>query len=551
MLERIPYYIMATAHHSLSAEEKYFLIRALHLYGFSVINRPVAELEVVMGLSDSVLKRAREQLVKKALLVEVPGIAKEEEGRHAGGRPPKAFRVSEACFEWLRQGRSDKQRGRQEELVQQLMVSCHLDKLGHLLFWGRRFGEGNDLLEVATVTGKLIRRQAPPRYVTRMLLAILAGLADGAGVVRQLGRGELAQLSGIQRQALEYQLGKLAEEGYLRAQVPGVTGRFAFGQTVGALFLDMGNAVWPQPSSELLVCVEDKFLLEHYPFRVGHRVYFQAAGYLRRKVPPVVGSLDATLARVKGWLLEKEGVEPVPRRLPGYEAGPNCLMKGSSITALYALWEDGELYRVFQDRQGEFLRQLQSKVEEYGSELLSEYWDKIDQGDLLPEEMLARIRRELLPKQMTDRKGGEDNRSTVMPEALALYIYIVALRMAYWIKALLVHDLPAKAWQGLAPAQAHITVLPAPDCRDLMAPIRFAISIVPKKPVSSLSSQVIGITRTVDRMAGGLAAPQVEYGKEVAGPAYWLQAPGIKAGLKRIKEELTDTPPQNTQVEAS
>lgn len=138
----------------------------------------------------------------------------------------------------------------------------------------------------------------------------------------------------------------------------------------------------------------------------------------------MVGSLDATLARVKGWLLEKEGVEPVPRRLPGYEAGPNCLMKGSSITALYALWEDGELYRVFQDRQGEFLRQLQSKVEEYGSELLSEYWDKIDQGDLLPEEMLARIRRELLPKQMADRKGGEDNRSTVMPEALALYIYI-------------------------------------------------------------------------------------------------------------------------------
>lgn len=98
MLERIPYYIMATAHHSLSAEEKYFLIRALHLYGFSVINRPVAELEVVMGLSDSVLKRAREQLVKKALLVEVPGVAKEEEGRHAGGRPPKAFRVSEACL---------------------------------------------------------------------------------------------------------------------------------------------------------------------------------------------------------------------------------------------------------------------------------------------------------------------------------------------------------------------------------------------------------------------------------------------------------------------
>lgn len=157
MLERIPYYIMATAHHSLSAEEKYFLIRALHLYGFSVINRPVAELEVVMGLSDSVLKRAREQLVKKALLVEVPGVAKEEEGRHAGGRPPKAFRVSEACFEWLRQGRSDKQRGRQEELAQQLMVSRHLDKLGHLLFWGRRFGEGNDLLEVATVTGKLMR----------------------------------------------------------------------------------------------------------------------------------------------------------------------------------------------------------------------------------------------------------------------------------------------------------------------------------------------------------------------------------------------------------
>ena len=52
----------------LTAEAKYFLIRVLFLYGHSFeVNQTVLELEKQIGMSDSVLKKARDLLFKKTI----------------------------------------------------------------------------------------------------------------------------------------------------------------------------------------------------------------------------------------------------------------------------------------------------------------------------------------------------------------------------------------------------------------------------------------------------------------------------------------------------
>jgi hypothetical protein len=563
----LAYKLIAMTRPEFSAEEKYLLLRTLHLYGSGLVNRPVAELEVIVGLSDGVLKRIREALVERGFLYEEDGMAREAlPGLHPGGRPPKAFRVSERCLSLL-QGepispkvKGKKKQGEQShrtaELVQRLTMSCHQDVVAHFLFWGERGGQGNDLIALSTTKGEGKRKQVPPRYGTRLLLAILYGLADRGGVVRGVGLGSLARMAGMKRQSLEYQLGKLAEEGYLRAYVPGVTGQFAYGQAAGAFFLAPGHKTLPRPIPELLVCYEDRFVLNHHPFLVGGRVY-SGAGYRlsqkdkSEKKPedktedktedkPLRGVIDLT----REWLQEKEGVQPVQRVVLDFEGHPYGLMKGGSAMALESLWKGGQLYRVFQGGQRELRRYFQFKVEEYASELLSGHWDRIDQGGFIPEAMLTRIQQDILPDQIKSRGWQGEEPPSGMPEALALFVYVLALRMAYWIKGVLVHDLSQEDWQGMVPALAQFTILPVPG-RRADDSFRIAVAIVPKEVQLSFSPRAIGIFRTLVGEGPKLAPPRVSYDGEVAVRAYWPQAPGIKEGLKRKKGKEEEAPSED------
>lgn len=577
------YQIIAMTQPALSAEEKYLLLRVGHLYGSDVVNRPVAELEAVIGLSDGVLKRARDALVGKGLLSEEAGVAMEAPpDKHPGGRPPKAFRLSDRYLSLLHgepvaakpkpmemdeakekvqeERRKRKQKQLEERnlitasLVHRMSTSSHQGAITSLLFWGAQEGAGSGLTPRTGAQKK--GRQLSPRYGTRLLLAILYGLADRNGVVRGLGLGQLARLAGMKRESLGYQLGKLAEAGFLRAHVPGVTGQFAYGLAAGNFFLDPRHQSMPQPIPELLVCWEDvRFLHNHHPLQVGLQIHRKAGaskasslgertdqGAVPEKAEDAEEDDKAKINLVREWLLNKEQKPQAASPKPVMHA--DSLMKGSSSLALDSLWKVGQLDRVFQGGNLELARYLQSKVEGYASGLLSEYWDCIDKGGLIPEDLLHRIQQEILPERVSLSGWSGLRPPAVMPDALALYVYIVALRMACELKDLLLSELPETDWQGMKPIQARFAVLPLPDLAGTMpGPFRMAISIVPRDSGVLFSSRTISLSRERLRWRlknQGKAEPT--NGEGAVSQGYWLQAPGIKEGLKYRPRESQESP---------
>lgn len=542
MLEKITLHALAATHLDLSAEEKYLLMRAAHLFGFETVALPMPQLEVVIGMTDGVLKRARDSLVAKQLLVEVEGHSGGGGGVTTPGRQPKSFRLSDRCPDILRGVDGDQRRIERERRVLRLKASTHLTNITSLVAWGASKGHGKDLLQAALLRGASAPKQVPPRYVTRVLLATLFGMADERGVVRGIGLGELSRLAGMERQSLEYQLSKLTEEGYLRSYVPGVTGTTLFGKSAGAIFLNLSHPGLAAPRNELLVCLQTAFLVEHDPLFVGHRIYQQAAIRRHRmsrqasgEALPRLRTIAETVGATREWLTLQQGLEPVPCFIPENLNRPNGLMGGRSVMVLESLWEEGELHQIFRDRQGEFPRYLQAKVEEYASTLLSASWDDLDRGGLLPQKLLSWIRRDLLPESVLVNPEHACFRDDARAEALSLFVYVLALRMAYWVKAVLVHDLPQKDWQGLSPTSSLITVLPAASIHDSEGRGHMAISILPRLSGQLNSSRVVGLVRQPIPSIRRMAEPTVTYDKEVTPAAYWLEAFGIKDSLKRKK----------------
>lgn len=75
----------------------------------------------------------------------------------------------------------------------------------------------------------------------RLLLMLLLGLADPGGVVRRWQPSGLAELAGLTKVALQGQLSKLTDLGYLRTVVAGVSGQSLFGVRPGAIFLNLSH----------------------------------------------------------------------------------------------------------------------------------------------------------------------------------------------------------------------------------------------------------------------------------------------------------------------
>lgn len=75
----------------------------------------------------------------------------------------------------------------------------------------------------------------------RMVLAALLVRADEAGAVYGVGASDLKRVAGLSGDGLVSQLSKLQNLGYLRTRVGGVTGRYLFGRSAGAYFVNVGH----------------------------------------------------------------------------------------------------------------------------------------------------------------------------------------------------------------------------------------------------------------------------------------------------------------------
>ena len=77
------------------------------------------------------------------------------------------------------------------------------------------------------------------KAANRLVLATLIRYANHTGVVRGLGVADLGRLFNMNRDRVNSQLQKLKDLGYIRTSTGGITGKYLFGVTRGAIFLNL------------------------------------------------------------------------------------------------------------------------------------------------------------------------------------------------------------------------------------------------------------------------------------------------------------------------
>jgi hypothetical protein len=96
-----------------------------------------------------------------------------------------------------------------------------------------------DELLLGGLTGRSKNQRLKLTLSNRLLLAVLLDCSDSSGVVTGVGLTKLAALTGLTPDRLSYQLPKLADEGYLRPFVSGVTTTTLFGASPGHHFVNL------------------------------------------------------------------------------------------------------------------------------------------------------------------------------------------------------------------------------------------------------------------------------------------------------------------------
>lgn len=582
--------VVAMAKPALSSAEKMLLIRVLHLYGSEVVSRPIKQLAQQLGLSDGVIQKARDALVSKKILVELDGVPRAPlPGKRSRGRPPKAFSVSESFLAWLnswsheagkREGgnllkegvgsvRRYKERSqyglvqeRDRQVLVRLMSSSHQVNMSALLFPGvPSEQEEKPSRPVRKVAGEGGTTEVQAHHYThKLLLAVLLGFADKGGVVRGIGLGMLARLVGLERDSIAYPLGVLAQEGYLRSHVPGVTGQMAFGLASGAFFLNIGHVGLVQPTPELLVFCRDGIMGEDHPFRVSWQLYESVAslqfkiqkqasmpGEKKSALSPFHdlmwrGSASSeaqseTLEQVKAWLLSNREGELEAQYISADEFLPIEFMGGDGAWArhwLDRLWKDYQLYWLFETSKSTAPRYLQLKVEEYASDLLSNFWPELGEGGLYPEELMKRIQQEMLPPSVQVRLKGISTLPPRLVEAFGCFVYVRAWCMAYWIKVLLKVGLPMP-YRGQNLSKYRITVLPI----SRLSALGVTVSLVGKHAPMPSSFQMEHVERKGERIERDIISYDAHINNvNAAKGIYWLSPPGIKSGLRKTSKKM-------------
>ena len=186
------YAVLRFKDRGLTAEAKYFLIRVLFIYGHAFeVNQTVLELEKQIGMSDSVLKKARDLLFEKNYLVSL--IDSRTSPSSVKGRPRVGFRLSASLITKLEQIIDDYK-------YKQQRTWSHAFRVERLLFWR---------IEKASLRYLSSKEELPKntlislRPATRVVLAVMYRHADLCGAVRGMGLSELAQLSGMLIDRLE------------------------------------------------------------------------------------------------------------------------------------------------------------------------------------------------------------------------------------------------------------------------------------------------------------------------------------------------------------
>lgn len=232
--------LMRSSLHGLDAFAKYFLIRAVWLFGDGVISDQPASLAMKFGMPAQKLANAMAMLVVPHQSPRGPvqyfeSVPAERGAQTKRGRPRRAIRLA---------------KGFQRELWDQVQwleksgVSMRFSWLSEAVVCTLICGPSG--WSVAT-RGPAGEKGKPPvrsgdarelSRINRLLLASLWSVANEGGVVAGYGVAQISELAGLSRAQVDRQLEKLEELGFVRRRYGGVSSSGIFGRATGFIYLD-------------------------------------------------------------------------------------------------------------------------------------------------------------------------------------------------------------------------------------------------------------------------------------------------------------------------
>lgn len=452
----------------LSAEAKYFLIRVLFIYGRTPVDATVLTLEETIGMTDAVLKKARDLLVEKKYLIRLP-VDSKKSVKSPRGRPRERFSVADSLIVEL----SAVVRAQKIQKKKAFADMTHKQRLTQLLFWQPDTASGRDIFSIIEASKKVAR---PLRPATRILLAILYGDADTCGAVSGLSLATLKQRSSMAMDRLDSQLSKLTELGYISSRVSGLTGRSLFGRSAGAFFLNvLDDDLAGNEDSTVLILMKTKVIDEYNDSFWGRRIFLESQtggneGLLfdckdvHNQLSASTDDLIKSLAIAKQSFLEQR-VFPYIGVGKKDAANPADLCQ-QVISADNFDWSKNfypfKLHELFNDMpRPMFARFLQSKINEFASILLSCHWNEL-KFDLkvIPERLIEKITKVVYPVNL--RSEGDLMRSEVIAEALGLFLYRISFEVALLVKGIVITALEGQADNLSKLNKASYAILPVP-----------------------------------------------------------------------------------------
>lgn len=488
----------------LSADERYLLLRVTAVFGERLVAKGVRELEQGLGMSARNFRETRDSLLAKGFLVQPSREESAAIRESQAGRPRACFRVHAGPLPGVAEAMRLKPPHGVGDLIQRMAASRFQPLIRELVFW--------QLPEEGEAKAGLDKL----RPATRLLLAVLLGLADLGGVVREVGLGRLAHLVGMKRDRLEYHLETLAALGFIRARITGLTGKYLFGQVAGALFLNLAHEAFQSRLPQVLICIEDEERVVHQAEDLLDILQLYTLLRTRGGRRAIKGQYPGSLLPFQGvgaerygdnclrdqtWdeaasLINKKPPAEVSQNRPevmpvrtGFDPAEG-LLGGQLLWFAHRLQQHFELERLFAGSPiHAFGRYLESKIDEYVCLLLSDHWGSIRSW---PEGVEPVVWERICPEIITPANLAE-LKEWEMPEkfkeAFQLYIYLLVLRRAYWIKSMLVFDVPASALGGRPEACDYVLLPSAPfQGRERLAILAIPRDLAPGRPLAPVTA---------------------------------------------------------------
>ena len=209
---------------------KYFLVRFIQHFGIAdPVSLGVKALAKQFGLSDRQVTKSLDELDACGVM----DVSSTPEGK---GQPKRHYRLTEDFHKKLNKASAQP-------------ATEHEKAVGSLLkHENRKPAKTSEKTEkqnedLAPLTD--LRSKKQPDLLTvvnRLLLSVLLCRADRFGVVNDLGFATLCKLTGLNKEQLRHRVGRLIDQGLIRAYVPGATSAVFFSKIKGIYFLNLNHA---------------------------------------------------------------------------------------------------------------------------------------------------------------------------------------------------------------------------------------------------------------------------------------------------------------------